>query len=164
MPGSTIQQKAALVKMIQRKTLQVNPLIVLPGVTAPLDLGGHLQKLLHQPVPPEDMEAALLSLYKATMTARAELKDYWQRTIAVNGPGYRQLILALQKVLAGISLTYRTTEYAIMGGDTPVDEKSRPTRMDAARVFAELSKTIVSMPLLDGAEVTVNVSILCGST
>ncbi len=146
--------------MIQQKTLQVNPLIVLLGVTDHLDLGGHHQKLLQQPVPAEDVEVAVLSLYKAPMTARTELKYYWQRTIVVTGPGYRQLTLALQKVLAGMSLTYRTTEFAIIGGDTPVDENGRPARMDTVRVFAEFSKTIVSMPLLEEAELTVNDAVL----
>ncbi len=63
-------------KMIQRKTLQVNPLIILFGVTDHLDFGGHLQKLSRQQVCAENMEAAVLSLYKATMTVRTELKDY----------------------------------------------------------------------------------------
>ncbi len=114
MPGSTIQKRAALIKMIQRKTLQVNPLIIIFGVTDHLDLGGHLQKLLQENVPTEDVEAAVLSLYKATMTARSELKDYWQRVVVVTGPGYAQLPRALQKVLAGMSLTYRATEFVMV--------------------------------------------------
>ena len=75
MPGSTTQQRAALIKMIQHKTLQVNPLIIIFGVTNHFDLGGHLQKLLREEVPTEHIEAALLPLYKATMTVRAELRD-----------------------------------------------------------------------------------------
>ncbi len=81
------------------------------------------------------------------MTARTKLKDYWQRVIVVTEPGSSQLPTALQKVLADMSLTYRATEFAIMGGNTFVDKNRRPVRMDAARMFAELSKTIVSMPL-----------------
>ena len=57
--------------MIQRKTLQVNPLTIIFGVTDHLDLGGHFQKLLREKVPTEHIEAAMLSLYKATMTVRA---------------------------------------------------------------------------------------------
>ena len=89
------------------------------------------------------------------MTARTKLKDYWQRTTVVTGPDYRQLPLALQKVFAGMRLTYRTTELAIIGGDMPVDENGRPARMDAARVlsldfplsqeeFTELRENILS--------------------
>ncbi len=74
------------------------------------------------------------------MTARTELKDYWQRVIVVTGPGYSQLPLALQKVLAGMSLTYRATEFAIMAGNTPVDKNGRPARINAARVFAEAAE------------------------
>ncbi len=37
-----------------------------------------------------------------------------------------------------------------------MDHSGRPARMDAARVFSELSKTIISMPLLEGAELTIN--------
>ena len=74
--------------------------------------------------------------------------------MVITGPGYAQLPLALRKVLAGLSLTYRATEFAIMGGSAVVDENGRPTRMDTARVFAELSKTLVSMPLLERAELT----------
>ncbi len=54
-----IQRKTgALVNMIQRKT----------GVTDHLDLGGHIQELLQQQVPAEDIEAAVLSFYEATRT------------------------------------------------------------------------------------------------
>ena len=38
----------------------MNPLIVLFGITDHSDLEGHLQKLLQQPVPTEDIEAAVL--------------------------------------------------------------------------------------------------------
>ncbi len=90
------------------------------------------------------------------MSARTELKDYWQRVVVVTGPGYAQLPPALQKVMAGKSLTYCATEFAINGGNTAVDENGRPARMETARVFAELSKTIISMPLLEEAELTIN--------
>ncbi len=43
-----------------------------------------------------------------------------------------------------------------MGGNTTVDQNGRPARMDTARVIAELSRTIVSMPLLEGVELTIN--------
>ena len=97
-------------------------MIIIFGVTDHIDLGGHLQKLLRKEVPRELVEAAVLSLYKATMTARIELKDYWPRVVVVTGPGYAQLPLALQKVMAGMSLTQRATEFANMGGNTLVDE------------------------------------------
>ncbi len=160
MPGSTIQQRAALMKMIQRKTLQVNPLIILFGVTDHLDIGGHLKKLLQPLVAAVDIGAAVLSLYRATMTARTELKDHWQRTIVVTGPGYKEMPLGIQKVLAGMSLTYRATEFVIMGGTTPVDASLRSRRMDTASVFSELSKTVMSMPLLEGAELTLDDALL----
>ncbi len=142
--------------MIQCKTLQVNLLIIIFGVTDHLDLGGHLQKRLREEVPKEHIEATVLSLYKATMTVRAKLRDYWQRVVVITGPGYAQLPLALRKLLASMSLNYRATEFAIMGDSAVVDENGRPTRMDTARVFAELSKTLVGMPLLEGAELTIN--------
>ncbi len=47
-----------------------------------------------------------------------------------------------------------------MGGSTPIDAKWRPARMDTARVFAELSKTIVSLSLLGGAELTLDDAVL----
>ncbi len=90
------------------------------------------------------------------MTARTELKNYWERAIVVTGPGYEQMPLAVQKVLTSLSLTYGTSEFAIMGGDSPVYANRRHTRMDTARVFAELSKTVVSMLRLEGAKLTLN--------
>ncbi len=90
MYGATIQQRAALLKMIQRKTMQINPIIILFGVMDHLDVEGHLATLMSENMTLQQIEAAAMSIYKGMMHARAALKDDWQRVLAVSGPGYKQ--------------------------------------------------------------------------
>ncbi len=55
---------------------------------------------------------------------------------------------------------YRDVETTLCGGNIPVDDELTPRRIDYPRLIAELSKTLSTMPLLEGVELTVDDCLL----
>ncbi len=129
MPGAAIQQRAALLKKLHRKTMQINPITILSAVMDHLDEEGHLATLTKENATLQQIEAAAMSIYKVLMHARAALKDDWQRVLALPGPGYKQWPEGVQKATAAAALMYRAIEFMIFAGDTVVNEDRRESML-----------------------------------
>ncbi len=160
MPQSTLQQRAALAATISETIEQANPIVVMFGFFDHLDLQGHFKKLLADNVTTEDLYEAVVSIRNGCSDARKKLQNEMTRVLFVAGPGYNQWPASIQKVIAIVALMYRDVEATLCGGGIPVDDDLRPRRIDYPRLIAELSKTISTMPLLEGVELTVDDCLL----
>ena len=120
-----------------------------------LDLEGHLTKLQSPNVAMQDIHDAIVSLYHGCMDTRNKLLSVYTRVIFVSSPGYREWPLPLQKVTSMVALMCRRLEVTLCVGDMKLDADLRPHRIDYPRMMTELSKTLMSMPLLESLDLTI---------
>ncbi len=84
----------------------------------------------------------------------------YTRVIFVSSPGYREWPQGLQKVTAMVAVVYRKQETTLCAGNMKLDANLRPYRIDYPRMMAELSKTVMSMPLIESLELTLDHCVL----
>ncbi len=160
MPQLTLQQRAALMASITQTIEQATPIIIMFGFIDHLDLEGHLKKLLSPNLAMQDIHDAIVSFYHGCLDARNKLVSTYTRVIFVSSPGYWEWPQALQKVTALVASMYRKLEVTLCAGNMKLDANLRPYRIDDPRMMAELSKTAMSMPLIESLELTLDDCVL----